>query len=136
MKITICGSMGTQAGIDLMLSSGKALEGQGHTTFLPSLSELSDYSDIGTDEAATRKHALITEHLRKIEAADAILVTNGEKKGIPGYIGANTLLEMSVAFYLNKPIYLLNPVTPQVNGYDEILGMKPLVLNGNLEAIS
>lgn len=136
MKIAICGSMGTQAGVNLIFSMGQTLEGQGHSVLLPNAAEISDYADIGTEEAATRKEFFIKEHIRKIEEADAILVTNGEKKGIAGYIGANTFLEMSVAYYLNKPIYLLNPITRDVTGYDEILGMKPTVLNGNLEVLS
>ena len=48
------------------------------------------------------------------------------------YIGGNTFLEMGVAFYLNKPIYLLN-IIPEIDYKEELLGMKPTIINNNLE---
>ncbi len=63
------------------------------------------------------------------------MVCNYPKNDIDGYIGANTLIEMGLAFYLEKPIYLLNPI-PEISYKEEILGMKPIVLNGDLEKIS
>lgn len=125
--------MGTQAGVDLIYSTGKQLQGQGHEVLFPHAAELSDYSNLNAEEAAAHKSEMIWNHLHKIEQSDAVLVTNGEKKGIEGYIGANTFLEMTVAMYLNKPVYLLNPINRSVAGYEEILGMKPVFLNGNLE---
>jgi len=50
-------------------------------------------------------HDLIRGYFEKIKKHDCLLVVNAEKKGIKGYIGANTLIEMAFAFVLHKPIY-------------------------------
>lgn len=76
----------------------------------------------------------IREHLHKIEETDAILVVNETQKGIKNYIGANAFLEMGVAFALKKSIYLLNEIPDQPNE-EEIRGLLPIVLHGDLAAI-
>ena len=67
--------------------------------------------------------------------ADAALVANFDKNGVVGYIGANTLIEMGVAFYRKKPIYVLNSI-PEMSYTEEILGMQPIVVNGDLAKIT
>ena len=81
------------------------------------------------------KERAIRDHYEKIDWADAVLVVNHEKRGIPGYIGGNVLIEIGVAFYLKKPIYILNPVSSDLSYKQEILGMKPVILDGNFELI-
>ena len=81
------------------------------------------------------KEGAIKDHYEKIDWAQAILVVNHEKRGIKGYIGGNTLIEIGVAFYLKKPIYLLHPVSSELSYKQEILGMKPILLDGNLDRI-
>ena len=66
---------------------------------------------------------------------DAILVANYDKKGVKGYIGGNTLMEMGLAFFLKKKVYLLNEV-PELPYKEEILGVKPIILNDNLTKIA
>ncbi len=75
------------------------------------------------------------EHNNKIVEGDAILVVNEEKKGMPGYIGGNVLMEMAIAFHCGKPIYVLNPVLDSSPFYEEILGMGPIFLFGDLTKI-
>jgi hypothetical protein len=81
-----------------------------------------------------KKEELMRNHFDKIADSDAILVLNYEKNGIPGYIGGNTLLEMGLAFYQRKKIYLLHQI-PETAEKEEILAMKPVVLNGDLSLI-
>lgn len=81
------------------------------------------------------KKGAIKDHYEKIDWADAILVVNYEKRGIEGYVGGNTLIEIGVAFYSKKPIYILNKVSSQLSYKQEILGMKPMVLDGDLSRI-
>ena len=81
------------------------------------------------------KECAIRDHYEKIDWADVILVVNHEKRGIKGYIGGNTLIEIGVAFYSKKPIYILNPVSSELSYKQEILGMKPLFLEGDLSLI-
>lgn len=71
-------------------------------------------------------------HFDRINESDAVLVVNDEKHGVPGYIGPNVLLEMSLAWYQNKPIYLLNELPVNSPLEEEIKGMSPVVLHGDL----
>ncbi len=146
MKITLCGSI---AFIDEMDTVRKALELMGHEVKMPPL-EVADETGAMipvkkyyalrksiTDDASwiwKRKAEAMRWHFDKIVWSDVILVLNEGKNGIPGYIGANTLLEMGLAFHLKKPIYLLMPI-PEISYKEEILGMLPIVIDGDLKKI-
>ena len=79
-----------------------------------------------------KKTKLMRQHFKKVLECDAILVLNHEKNGVEGYIGGNGLMEMALAFHYRKPIYVLNPVFDTSPFYEEILGMNPIFLNGEL----
>jgi diphthamide synthase subunit DPH2 len=81
------------------------------------------------------KSKLMRNHFDKVVAGDAILVVNDEKRGITGYIGANALMEMAMAFYNTLPIYILNPVSEDLPYYEEVKGMNSIILNGDLSKI-
>lgn len=81
------------------------------------------------------KALLIREHFDEITKSDAILVTNYEKHGKQNYIGPNVLMEMSTAFFLKKPIYILNDQPNDSPLIDEILGLEPIFLNGDLQRL-
>ncbi len=76
----------------------------------------------------------IRMHFNKVEWSEAVLITNYDKNNIPNYIGPNTLMEMGLAFHLGKTIFLLNPV-PETAWKEEILGMRPVIINGDLNLI-
>lgn len=146
MNITICGSI---AFIDEMREAKKELEGLGHDVRMPPTEIADEHGQTisvmeyyrmrkaaGADDAWVwkQKEELVHEHFRKIEWADAILVLNFSKNGIPNYIGGNTLIEMGLALYLQKKIFLLNPI-PDVSYTEEILGMHPVVIHGDLSLL-
>ena len=137
MKITICGSMKFH---QEMREVKKTLEDRGHTVFVPKSIELMDtvgFVHPTEDEeriAAKIEHDFIRSHFKKIEEAEAILVLNYDKKGIANYVGGNTFLEMGLAFWLGKKIYLLNPI-PQMDYLTEMYAMQPTVINGDLSLI-
>lgn len=81
------------------------------------------------------KAKLMKRHFNAIAKSDAILVVNLKKKGIKGYIGGNVLMEIGLAFYLRKPIYLLNPVDKKLSFYEEVMGISPKIINQKLENI-
>ncbi len=83
-----------------------------------------------------KKRWLIESHFRKVISGDAILVVNEKKNDIDGYIGGNTLMEMAIAFHYKKPIYILNPISEKLGWKEEVFGMQPIFLNGNLKKIS
>ncbi len=71
----------------------------------------------------------------KLKWADAALMLNYTKNGIKNYVGGNALIELGAAFFLRKKIYFLNPV-PDMSYREEMLGMKPAVINGDLGKIA
>lgn len=74
-------------------------------------------------------------HFKKIENSDAVLILNYEKNNIKGYLGSNTLMEISVAFFLGKEIYLLNPIDEEHPHFEELAGINSIVLHGKLNKI-
>ena len=143
MKITICGSM---VFANEMKETMDRLHELSHEAKTPPLELPNEQGEIISaqeyhamrhsaskdDEWVwNRKEKAIRDHFNLIEWSDAILVLNYTKRDIPNYIGANTFLEMGLAFHLNKPIYLLNPI-PDIPCKEELLGMKPIVINGEL----
>lgn len=79
-----------------------------------------------------RKAALMRRHFAEIEKADAILVLNYQKHGVDNYIGGNVLMEMALAFYLKKPIFVLNDAPQASPLLEEIMGLQPVFLHGEL----
>ncbi|MCX7881079.1 MAG: hypothetical protein N2482_01015 [Patescibacteria group bacterium] len=82
------------------------------------------------------KTKLIKNHFRKIEKSEAILVVNLEKNGQKGYIGGNVLIEIAIAFYLKKKIFILNRINENNPFKEEILAMKPVFLEEKIENLS
>lgn len=153
MKITLCGSIGFYKEME---SARDYLKKLGYEVKIPELSleTPKEYGsgkkvyfgkhieDNGGMEAFPAGHKIwdlkesaIRDHYEKIDWADTVLIINHEKRGITGYVGGNTLIEMGVAFYSKKPIYILNPISSELSYKQEILGMKPTILNGNLDLI-
>ncbi len=70
-----------------------------------------------------------------MQGADAVLVLNLDRHGIPNYIGGNTLMEIGFAHVLNQKIFLYNPI-PEIPYYkSEIEAVKPVIINGDLTLI-
>lgn len=143
MKIALCGSLSLGNEI---IKVKEELESRGHNALLPkaikkfSLRTADDADAFKSDKGSYMKikPVYMHEHFDKIEKSDAILVVNGEKRGIENYIGGNTFAEMMIAFFLNKKIFLLNPMPTheRLSAFrEEIECVNPIVLNGNLDNI-
>jgi len=131
--ITICGSMKFFTEIEQLK---KELENLSFKVFAPSEEGTgTDYSKLSKQEQANMKQGFIDRHIDKIKKSDAVLLANYTKNEIKDYIGANTFLEMAFAYILNKPIFILNTIPEQSNTV-EIEGLKPIVLNGNLNSLN
>jgi hypothetical protein len=92
----------------------------------------SKMSDIGKKNLV--RGGVIKKRFDGIIWGDALLILNYDKNDVANYLGGNSLVEMAVAYYLNKPIYLFNPV-PEISYKEEILGMFPIIINGDLTKI-
>jgi len=146
MRITICGSVAFQ---DEVLSVKEKLEKLGHEVRLwplqvkdekgklISIKEYYKIRKVAADDEKwvwDRKAEAVRKHFDKIAWSDAILVANYDRNDVKGYIGGNTLMEMGVAFFLKKKIYLLNEI-PELSYKEEILGVRPIILGGDLNSI-
>ena len=135
MKIFICTSKHLY---HLVPEIREELEESGHITTLPN-----SYDDPlieerlkqeSKDKHAKFKSAMLREQERKIYENDAVLILNYEKRGEPNYIGGATFLEIFKAFELGKKIFLMNPAPDNIFK-DELEGMNPIVLHGDLSKI-
>ena len=150
MKITICGSTAFRSEMETVHNELLAL---GHEVKIPELNlEAPEkfgggkklyigrfIEENGGIDAFPPEHdiwglkeAATNDHFEKIAWSDAILVVNHEKRGVEGYVGGATLVEIGLAFYLGKPIYILNPISSELSYKQEIYGMRPILLEGNL----
>jgi len=143
MKIVLCGSLSL---CDEILKVKDDLEKRGHEAVLPeSIIKFSLRTSDDVDKFKSEKNnylkikpTYIRNHFDKIGDGDAILVVNGEKRGIKNYIGGNTFAEIMIAFFLKKKIFLLNPIPTHERTdvfYEEIISIKPIILNGDLDMI-
>ncbi|MGB4759609.1 MAG: hypothetical protein WBP26_06165 [Candidatus Saccharimonadales bacterium] len=87
------------------------------------------------DNDYDKKSSLMRGHFDEVAKGDICLVLNYEKHGVANYIGGNVLMEMALAFYLNKPIYILNQIPGESAFLEEIKGMQPVVLGGKLDGL-
>lgn len=146
MKIVLCGSISF---IEQMEEIAKRLTDFGHEVKYPMTTVAGNEDDELTAKEFARikkKNSQDTQwvinqtginimtHFRKIDWGEAILVVNVSKNGVENYIGGNTLMEMGLAFWLEKKIYLLYPI-PDMAYSSEIRGVKPIILNGSIEEI-
>lgn len=98
--------------------------------------DVANYKTWYKDESTfKKKQELMDGHFAEIEKGDAILVVNDEKHGVPGYIGPNVLMEIAVAYFLKKKIYVLNDVAKDQSLYEEIKGIEAIELGGNVSNI-
>ena len=136
MKIAICGSIDFVAKIKEVADT---LSKEGHSLDIPLSAQriltgeltLEEFKNEKNKEDRKIKEDVINYYFEKIKNSDVILIINEEKKGVPGYIGGNTFLEMGFAHVLKKKIFLLNPI-PEMGYTDEIRAMQPICLNGDL----
>lgn len=141
MKILICGSMHFAKE---MLEAQKKLKEFGHIVEVPCDTQLFiDKPDMTTDNhEEDSKHCIDNDIIRKnfnsIAENDAILVLNYPKDGVNGYVGASGLMEIGLAYFLKKKIFLLYspPPVKETKYSHEIFIMQPVILNGDLSLIS
>jgi len=82
------------------------------------------------------EYDIMRDFFNKIAESDAFLVMNYPKKGIEGYLGASVLMEMGLAYYLKKKIFLLFQVDQEQSYALESAIIDPIVLNGDLNKIN
>lgn len=137
MKIILCGSI--SAARDILRVKTYLQEKKGVEVEIPEgVKHLGEWEgeDAAVSEKANRKIKLdlIRGYYEKMKSCDAALIVNPEKKGVRGYIGGNTLIEMAFAHVLNKKLYCLYPL-PDIAYRPELEAMQPVILDDNLDRI-
>ena len=101
-----------------------------HKVILPELTRYQHIRDVeGNDELFTQiKNRLTNDNIHNVEVADALLILNYTHRGITNYVGGNSFLEMVVAYYLRKPIFLLNDIPESMAYTEEIKALYPKVI--------
>jgi hypothetical protein len=150
MIITICSSVEFTPTI---LEIKKVLEDKGWEVRIPFFTAKILSGDITYEEfMETKKNGNGDTLLRQkenvdffqrywdfIKESDAILVLNLTKKGIDGYIGGNTLIEMAFAHICKTKIYLYHPLPERsvaMHYVDELLDFNAVVINEDLSLIT
>ena len=123
MKIRIVGSMKFY---DKFLKARSALEAKGNTIILPPKDR------VVMDKEIKRKQ--MEKFLQDLTSVDAVLVMNFDKDSkTRSYVGANTLMEIGMAFLNNKKIYVLN--TPPESCKEELEALDCVYLNGDINRL-
>lgn len=136
MKIIICGSI--SAATEIVRVQTELVQA-GHEVEIPegvkhrALRRLE--GSIEEKAEVKIQHDLIRGYYEKMKDYEVVLIVNPELKGIAGYIGGNTLIEMAFAHVLHKRLYCLYPL-PELAYSSELVAMQPIILNGKLEAIA
>lgn len=121
------------------------LEAKGLTVVVPKTArKMAENSDYDVSHYKTwfannadyhKKADFMRTHFDEIANGDMVLVVNDEKHGKPGYIGPNVLMEMSLAWYLHKPIYVLYDLPADSPFEEELKGMQTMQLDGKIEQL-
>lgn len=125
-----------------MMDAKRKLEDLGYSAFVPSdiESHIKDPSLIDNLEK-NYKHTINKDVLRQcfnlIAKSDAVLILNYPKNKINGYVGTSALMEIGLAYYLGKKIFLLDhvPAEKYARWAHEIKIIQPIILNGDLKRI-
>jgi len=135
--------LGSTTFVEEMVQSVDKLKAAGHDGWIhPHYIDYvknKDNSDLqrikqGEELKVKMENDYIRQHYSHILESDAIFVVNLEKNGIKNYIGGNVLMELGQAYVNSKKIFLLNPI-PELPYTDEIIAVKPIIIDGDFDKI-
>jgi len=127
-RIVICGSM--QFYTEMRECQNRLIK-KGIDAIVPK-DEDNIPENISEEEFRQFKKRVSSAYLKKIRMKEtgAVLVFNAPKRGIENYIGANTFVELAMAFSWNRKIYLLHDYYEPY--LDELKAWDVVCLHGNL----
>lgn len=130
-RIVICGSM---LFFKEMVICQQQLESLGIEAIIPK-EEDNTVSFYNEKQYLEFKKKVSRTYLKKIRDKDTagVLIYNAPKRGIANYIGANTLVELAMAFTWNRKIFLLNDIYDPLK--DELNAWNCICIHGNLQQI-
>ena len=139
MKIMICGSMSFAKEMVELQGQHKSI---GHEVSIPSDTELHiEKPNFIDDLEKDLEHVIQNNVLRQcfdlLAASEAVIFLNLPKNDIEGYMGTSVLMELGLAYYLKKKIYLMYPYpSPHAQRWaQEVASIQPVVLNGDISSL-
>jgi len=144
MKITICNSIhffedAKKAKIELDKLGHEAITHPMEVEFEGKMVPVIEYYKLRkstwNDDIESKKELFMKEHFDRIKDSDAVLVLNIDKDGKKNYVGGNAFLEMGLAFALGKKVFMLNPIPEELSYAEEIKGMRPIIIEGDLSRV-
>ena len=129
-KLVVCGSMKYY---EKMIKVKNDLVNKGIFTIVPNDEELKE--NISEEKFNEYKKKVSRDYLKTIRSKGtyAVLVINEDKNGKENYIGANTFVEIAMAFSWNRKIYLYNDIYEPYR--DELIGWDVISLKRDLSLI-
>lgn len=82
-----------------------------------------------------KETGIMKKFFDEIAISEAVVFLNYDKRGISGYIGASVLMEIGIAYYLGKKIFLTNAIDQSQWYALEVLLTDPTIINGDLSLI-
>lgn len=127
MKVLIHASLDL---VEKMVTASEIFTSNGFEVLLPDTFRYQHIRDEYNDhETFNRiKNKLNYENMRLVERCDALYILNDDHRGFSGYIGGNSFLEMCIAFYLSKPIYIAKEFSNNLPYSEEIHSFQPVLL--------
>lgn len=122
-----------------MVEVKRKLEQMGHQVFL----SLNTEKLVGKTQKEKEQIKLkqkfsenaIESFWNSMKNSDALLILNYDKNGVKNYIGGNSFMDITLAYYLKQKIYLLNPIPDNPIYKTELQAIKPTILNADLNLI-
>jgi len=142
-SITICSSV---AFYKQVIEARNQLEAMGYEVIVPEVAKRMEAANdyvvehfkpwFADPNDYPKKGEFMRGHFEEVAKGDATFVMNYQKNGVDNYIGGNVLMEMGLAFYLKKPMFILNEAPTESAFLEEILGLGCTILHGKLEDIA
>jgi hypothetical protein len=125
-----------------MMETKIKLEELGHEVLVPCdiethLEDASFIDNLDADIKHAKENNVLKTCFGYVVESDALLFLNYPKNNVPGYIGTSSMMEMGLAFHLDKKIFLLHetPHHDDARWVVEVKLMDPAVINGDLSLI-
>ena len=81
------------------------------------------------------EHDSMIDVFNQVAESDVVLVCNYPKKNIQGYLGTSVLMELAIAYHLNKKVFLLHDYDQSQSYGLEVAIINPIILNNDLSKI-
>lgn len=122
---------------ELITNAARVLAAAGAEVLLPDLERYQYIRDIeGKEEEFNAiKNRLSRQNAALVQAADIVYILNETHRGIDNYVGGNSFFEMSIAFFLDRPIWLMKPIPEGMPYTEEIKSFNPTIVGQPEEVI-